>query len=143
PGLEALARSLRDGIGRAPFDMDDMPQHLRAAIGYSTLQHGFADAGAGPDAAEQAARTARGEPIGLAAGAPPARPDDSGGLVEAMRAGLRDGAFELQFQPVVAVAGGEEAQFQALLRMRQADGSVRSAGELVPVAEAAGLMPDI
>ncbi|MCJ0825631.1 EAL domain-containing protein [Luteimonas sp. 50] len=143
PELEALARTLRDGISHPPFDMDDMPQRLRAAIGYSTLEHGFADAGAVLDAVEQAARTARGEPIGLAAYAPPARSDTSADLVEAMRSGLRDGAFELQFQPVVAVAGGEEAQFQALLRMRHADGSVRSAGELVPVAETAGLMPEI
>jgi EAL domain-containing protein (putative c-di-GMP-specific phosphodiesterase class I)/CheY-like chemotaxis protein len=143
PELETLARNLRDGISHPPFDMDGMPQRLRAAIGYSTLQQGFADAGAVLDAVEQATRTARAEPIGLAAYAPPARSDASSDLVEAMRAGLRDGAFELLFQPVVAVAGGEEAQFQALLRMRQADGSVRSAGELVPVAEAAGLMPDI
>jgi EAL domain-containing protein (putative c-di-GMP-specific phosphodiesterase class I)/DNA-binding response OmpR family regulator len=143
PQLETLARSLRDGISHPPFDMDGMPQRLRAAIGYSTLQHGFADAGAVLDAVEQAARNARAEPIGLAAYVPPARSDAGADLVEAMRAGLRDGAFELLFQPVVAVAGGEEAQFQALLRMRQADGSVRSAGELIPVAEAAGLMPDI
>jgi EAL domain-containing protein (putative c-di-GMP-specific phosphodiesterase class I)/CheY-like chemotaxis protein len=143
PELETLARNLRDGISHPPFDMDGMPQRLRAAIGYSTLQRGFADAGAVLDAVEQATRTARAEPIGLAAYAPPARSDASSDLAEAMRAGLRDGAFEMLFQPVVAVAGGEEAQFQALLRMRQADGSVRSAGELVPVAEAAGLMPDI
>lgn len=143
PAPETLARTLRDGINHPPFEMDGMPQRLRTAIGYSTLQHGFADAGAVLDAVEQAARTARAEPIGLAAWSPPARTDASADLVEAMRAGLHGGAFELLFQPVVAVAGGEEAQFQALLRMRQADGSVCNAGALVPAAEAAGLMPDI
>jgi EAL domain-containing protein (putative c-di-GMP-specific phosphodiesterase class I)/CheY-like chemotaxis protein len=143
PHLETLARSLRDGISHPPFDMDGMPQRLRAAIGYGTLQPGFADAGAVLDAVEQTARIARAEPIGLAAYVPPARSDAGADLAEAMRAGLRDGAFELLFQPVVAVAGGDEAQFQALLRMRQADGSVRSAGELIAVAEATGLMPDI
>ncbi|MFC7301970.1 EAL domain-containing protein [Cognatiluteimonas weifangensis] len=143
PAPETLARTLRDGINHPPFEMDGMPQRLRTAIGYSTLQHGFADAGAVLDAVEQAARAARAEPIGLAAYVPPARTDASADLVEAMRAGLHGGAFELLFQPVVAVAGGEEAQFQALLRMRQADGRVHSAGVLVPAAEAAGLMPDI
>jgi EAL domain-containing protein (putative c-di-GMP-specific phosphodiesterase class I) len=44
---------------------------------------------------------------------------------------------------VVAVAGGEDAQFQALLRMRDADGTLMQAGVLVPAAEAAGLMPEI
>jgi EAL domain-containing protein (putative c-di-GMP-specific phosphodiesterase class I) len=56
---------------------------------------------------------------------------------------LRDGTFELAFQPVVAVAGGEDAQFQALLRMRDADGTLKQAGVLVPAAEGAGLMPEI
>ncbi len=143
PDLEALARTLRDGIGQASYDMEGIPLKLRIAVGYSTLEHGFADAGAALDAVEQAARKARGEATGLAAYAPPERIDANSDLVEAMRAGLLNGAFELQFQPVVAVAGGDEAQFQALLRMRNADGSVHKAGELVPAAEAAGLMPDI
>jgi EAL domain-containing protein (putative c-di-GMP-specific phosphodiesterase class I)/PleD family two-component response regulator len=143
PQLEALARTLRDGIGQAAFDRDGMPQRLRAAVGCTTLGHGFADAGAVLDAVEQAARMARAEPIGLAVYVPPPAADGAGELVARMRAGLREGAFELLFQPVVAVAGGEEAQFQVLLRMREADGRVRNAGELVPAAEAAGLMPDI
>ncbi|HVR80497.1 MAG TPA: EAL domain-containing protein [Luteimonas sp.] len=144
PALDVLARRLRDGIGHPPFDMAGMPQRLRAAIGYSALAHGFADAGGVLDAVEQAARAARTAPIGLVAWQPAARNDAAtSALAEAMRAGLHDGAFELMFQPVVAVAGGEEAQFQVLLRMRDADGVLHSAGELVPVAETAGLMPDI
>lgn len=142
--LEALARRVRDGIGFEPFDVDDLPQRLRVAIGYTTLApgHGFADAGAVLDAAEQAARIAREAPIGLAAHVTDARRADRG-LAERLRGALRDGAFALQYQPVVAVAGGDEAQFQVLLRLRDADGSLRSAGEFVPTAEAAGLMPDI
>lgn len=143
PDLETLARALRDGIGQATFDMEGIALKLRMVVGYSTLEHGFADAGAAVDAVEQAARTARGETIGLAAYAPPERIDASSDLVDAMRAGLLGGAFELQFQPIVAVAGGNEAQFQALLRMRNADGSVHKAADLIPAAEAAGLMPDI
>ena len=150
PATETLARSLRDGIAHPPFDMDGMPQRLRTAIGYGALDASdgptrpFADAGAVLDAVEQAARRARAEPIGLAAHVPAAAPSDAGTeLVATMRAGLLNGAFELIFQPIVAVAGGEDAQFQALLRMRDEHGALRSAGELVPVAEAAGLMPDI
>jgi len=142
--LEALARSLRDGISHPPFDREGMPQRLRAAIGYGALAHGFADAGAVLDAVEQAARAARAEPIGLALFEPPRQdPAATDELVAQMRTALRDGSFELVFQPVVAVAGGEEAQFQALLRMRLPDGTTRSAGELVPAAEVAGLMPDV
>ncbi|HSR64874.1 MAG TPA: EAL domain-containing protein, partial [Xanthomonadaceae bacterium] len=142
--LEALARRLRDGIGSGSFDIDSLPQRLRVAVGYTTLAdaHGFADAGAVLDAVEQAARSAREAPIGLAAHVSDA-PRDDRGLAERLRGALRNGAFELQYQPVVAVAGGEEAQFQVLLRLREADGRLRSAGEIVPAAEAAGLMPEL
>lgn len=141
--LETLARTLRDGISHPPFDRDGMPQRLRAVIGYGALAH-FPDPGSLLDAIEQAARAARAEPIGLVAHTPVAATTDAmDSLVAAMRSGLHDGAFELAFQPVVAVAGGEEAQFQVLLRMRDAAGILQRAGTLVPAAEAAGLMPNI
>jgi EAL domain-containing protein (putative c-di-GMP-specific phosphodiesterase class I)/PleD family two-component response regulator len=142
--LEVLTRRLRDGIRTSSFDMAGMPQHLGTAIGYSMLDHDFADAGSVLDAVEQAARAARAEPTSLSQWQPTERgADPAGSLADAMRAGLRDEAFELRFQPIVAVAGGNEAQFQVLLRMHDGDGVVHNAGELVPVAENIGLMPDI
>jgi EAL domain-containing protein (putative c-di-GMP-specific phosphodiesterase class I)/PleD family two-component response regulator len=142
--LEVLTRRLRDGIRTSSFDMAGMPQHLGTAIGYSMLDHDFADAGSVLDAVEQAARAARAEPTSLSQWQPTQRgADPAGSLADAMRAGLRDEAFELRFQPIVAVAGGNEAQFQVLLRMHDDDGVVHNAGELVPVAENIGLMPDI
>lgn len=140
--LEPMARSLRDGISHPPFDMDGMPQRMRAAIGHASLAHGFADAGSVLDAAEQASRQARSVPIGLAAYEPVAATAPDAALVAKLQSSLLAGGFELSFQPIVAVAGGEEAQFQVLLRMRDGD-DVHSAGELVPVAENAGFMPDI
>jgi EAL domain-containing protein (putative c-di-GMP-specific phosphodiesterase class I) len=141
--LHGLARTLRDGIEQAPFDYDGMPQRLRTAIGFGTLVH-FSDPVQVLDALEQTARMARAESSRLAGYTPPAAATDTPEyLVAAMRAGLRDGAFELAFQPIVAVAGGEQAQFQALLRMRDSAGTIHQAGALVPAAEAAGLMPDI
>src|SRR5690606_15308904 len=47
----------------------------------------------------------------------------------------------LAFQPVVAVAGGDEAQFQVLLRMHAPDGGIRRAGEFLHAAEHGGLLP--
>jgi EAL domain-containing protein (putative c-di-GMP-specific phosphodiesterase class I)/CheY-like chemotaxis protein len=142
--LEALARRLRDGIRTSSFDMAGVPQQLGTAIGYSALDHDFADAGSVLDAVEQAARAARIEPTNLSQWQPAAPGHDPvSSLAEAMRAGLHDDAFELRFQPIVAVAGGDEAQFQVLLRMRDGDGAIHNAGQLVPVAEGIGLMPDI
>lgn len=141
--LETLARGMRDGISHPPFDMDGMPQRLRVAVGFTALAHGFASAGSVLDAAEQAARAARTLPIGLCAYQPPVAAHADDHLIGAMRAALQDDRFELAFQPIVAVAGGDEAQFQVLLRMRDEAGEVHSAGEIVPAAEASGLMPDI
>ena len=141
--LDALSRTLRDGIGQAAFDCDGIPQRLRAVVGFATLRH-FAEPGAVLSALERAARAARSEAIGIVAHVPDASAVTvADTLVESLRAGLRDGTFELAFQPVVAVAGGEDAQFQALLRMRDADGTLKQAGVLVPAAEGAGLMPEI
>ena len=141
--LEALARTLRDGIGAPPIEYGGMPQRLRAVIGYSPLGL-FSDAGSLLDAVEQTARTARSAQIGLAEYIPAviaSEPVDA--LVVAMRTGLAECSFELLFQPIVSVAGGNDAQFQTLLRLRDADGTLHRAASLIPAAEAAGLMPDI
>ncbi len=141
--LEALARTLRDGIGAPPIEYDGMPQRLRAVVGYSPLGL-FSDTGSLLDVVEQAARTARGTPTGLGEYIPPtiaSEPADA--LVAAMHAGLAESSFELLFQPIVSVAGGNDAQFQTLLRLRDADGTLHRAARLIPAAEAAGLMPDI
>jgi EAL domain-containing protein (putative c-di-GMP-specific phosphodiesterase class I)/PleD family two-component response regulator len=141
--LEILARQLRDGVSQPPFDRDGMPQRLQAVIGYGALAH-FSDPVSLLDAIEQAARAARVDPIGLAVHTPAAAERETADdLVAAMRLGLSEGAFELAFQPIVAVAGGEDARFQVLLRMRGADGTLHRASTLVPAAEAAGLIPEI
>jgi CheY-like chemotaxis protein len=141
--VEALARAVRDGIRQAPLECDGMPQRLVVAIGTGSLAH-FADPGDLLDALEQAARAARVDPIGISAHVP-RQVDASGvdGFADDIRDALRDGGLELTFQPVVAVAGGQDAQFQVLLRMRDAAGNLHRAGKLVPAAEAAGLMPDV
>jgi len=140
-GTQALA--LRDGIRQSPFEFDGMPQRLAAAIGLGSLAH-FSDPGDLLDALEQATRAARSDPTGISTHVPK-QPSATGedALVADIRTALCDGGLELSFQPVVAVAGGQDAQFQVLLRMRDADGNLHRAGKLVPAAESAGLMPDV
>ena len=142
-GTQALARTLRDGIRQSPFEFDGMPQRLAAAIGLGSLAH-FSDPGDLLDALEQATRAARSDPTGISTHVPK-QPSATGedALVADIRTALCDGGLELSFQPVVAVAGGQDAQFQVLLRMRDADGNLHRAGKLVPAAESAGLMPDV
>lgn len=142
-GLRARARELRDGLGQTPLDIDGMPMRLRVAVGHLSLAQVGGAVGEALDAAEQAVRLARNDPSGIAAFRPPAGVAPDSGAVSALRDALAKGELELAFQPIVAVAGGDEAQFQVLLRWRGADGRVRSAGDFLPLAEASGLMPDI
>lgn len=142
--LEDQARALRDGFGRHPIEINGENLRLRLAVGYASLQHGFSDAGAALEAAEVAARQARSTAVGLSAYVPPVRQDDHHDtLAAALRCALVDNRLELIYQPIVAVAGGDEAQYQTLLRMRGDDGTLHNAAEIVPAAESAGLMQDI
>ena len=141
--LGAYARSLRDGIGYHDFSAGGETLRLRSTIGIADLAHGFADAGAALAAAEDAARDARAQPAGVAFYAPPAVQPGGSGIVELVRNALDGEGLQLAFQPVVAVAGGEQAQFQVLLRLVDGDGKEHLAGEFIPAAESAGLLPNL
>ena len=143
--LEEQARALRDGIGRHAFTIDGSDSlRLRSAVGYTALRHGFTDAGDALEAAEQAAREARNTPIGLVGYIPPQRDGAADrNLSEQLNSALVENRFEMIFQPIVAVAGGDEAQYQTLLRLRGNDGILHNAADFVPAAEAAGLIQDI
>jgi EAL domain-containing protein (putative c-di-GMP-specific phosphodiesterase class I)/PleD family two-component response regulator len=140
--LESAARVWRDGIAQHTFDVDGHPLRLRATVGYASMRHGFIDAGAALEAAELAARQARSTPIGIAAFDPPDIAATSD-LSDFLRDSLADDRFELIYQPIVAVAGGDEAQYQTLLRMHAPDGTLHNAAEIVPAAEASGIIHDI
>ena len=144
--LDAWARSLRDGIGSHPFPLADQTIRLRALVGYADLAHGYEDPGAALAAAEQALRESRGTPVGIAVhillpSGPSSEPQ--GGLGEDLHDALAQQRIELAFQPIVAVAGGDEAQYQTLLRLRGRDGELHLAARVLPAAEAAGLLLDI
>ncbi len=53
---------------------------------------------------------------------------------------LNERRVELAFQPIVRASNGEIAFYEALLRVRLADGSLASPGSILPVAEKAGLV---
>jgi len=144
--LDAWARSLRDGIGSHPFPLDDQTIRLRALVGYADLAHGYVDPGTALASAEQALRESRGTPIGIAVHmpAPSVAPGDvQGGLADDLRDALAEHRIELAFQPIVAVAGGDEAQYQTLLRLRGRDGELHAATRVLPAAELAGLLLEI
>ncbi|MEN1929670.1 EAL domain-containing protein [Luteimonas sp. MJ250] len=141
--LPESARALRDALGREGFSANDEPVRLRAFVGYTTLAHAYGDASSALAAAERALREARAQPTAVAGYQPPRQRDHDQAMAESVRQALADNRFELAFQPVVAVAGGEDAQFQTLLRMRSTDGTLLAAANFLPAADAADLMHDI
>ena len=136
--LLELAREMRRQLSAQPFPVrDDESVHLRCAIGVTTLDAGFDDAGSALEATERTALQARLERDGVLAYAPAVREEDPAPLQ------WFDGQLELAYQPIVAVAGSDIAQYQVLLRLRQADGTLLQAGQVIPAAEAAGRIADL
>ena len=78
-----------------------------------------------------------------------AESDWSSRLVEAgqwaarIREALRSEGFELCYQPVVNLATGLAGHYEALLRLRDADGTLITAERFLRAAERFGLMPQI
>lgn len=136
--LEDFARSLHDQLAKVSLPVRGTETiQLRAIIGYTGLNLGFADRSAAIEAAEQAAIQARSLPGHVAAHVP--APTAS----EQAHASLADTTLELLFQPIVSVAGGDQAQFQVLMRLRQADGTLLPAAQVVPAAELSGDIIDL
>ena len=57
-----------------------------------------------------------------------------------IRRGLRDGEFELWYQPVYALADGSVAGMEALIRWRRSNGEFLMPGDVIGVAEERGLI---
>ncbi len=135
--LHAFARSLRAALEHASFTLrNDAPQPLQGVVGYAELPQSFVDAGSALEATERAALDARSQASGVSAYVADAPQDELTRL-------LANAELELAFQPIVATAGNDEAQYQVLLRMRRADGSLVSAAQAVPVAEQAGRIVEL
>lgn len=64
-------------------------------------------------------------------------------LEREIRAGLRNGEFELFFQPIVRLSSRRLAGFEALMRWRHPTRGLVPPIEFIPVAEASGLIVDL
>jgi EAL domain-containing protein (putative c-di-GMP-specific phosphodiesterase class I) len=68
---------------------------------------------------------------------------ESGGLDAPLRRALREGELRLDFQPLVAVAGGATTGFEAFLRWRRPGFGELDAGSFVDAAEGSPVFDDI
>jgi diguanylate cyclase (GGDEF)-like protein len=143
--LNALAQRLRDLILEHAFDVGGKAMRLRASVGICPLRFGFGDASGLLNSAERACREARIGDEGVKLYQPPkaAEVNQEAALIEQLREAINNDGFGLIYQPIVAVQGGQGAQYQTLLRMRDANGRLLPAAEILPVAERSKLMIDI
>ncbi|MEZ5465925.1 MAG: EAL domain-containing protein [Lysobacteraceae bacterium] len=143
--LDALAADLRRRLSSHAFRQAGHAIRLRASIGIAALRHGFADATALLNVAERATREAR----ALEGGVFRHRPEVSAvneadqTMLGLIRDAIERDAFELLYQPIVAVQGGDLAQYQTLIRLRDDGGRLHTAAEFVPLAEQSDLIVDL
>ncbi len=143
--LEKLAANLRHTIMQTSFQALGHPLRLRVSIGVCAFKHGFDEAGAMINAVEKVAREARGNDRGIRRFEPPrvAEALKEAALLSQVREAIDQGNLVMLYQPVVAVAGNDVSQYQALLRLRDANGKLRSAAEIIPMAERSSLIVEI
>ncbi len=143
--LERLALDLRNGLITYPFKAEGKPLRLRAVVGVASFRHNFADAGAMLNAAERASREARSGDRGVHRFAPAQRPAEAqtSALLSLIRNAIDTDGFELLYQPIVALQGGDDAQYQSLLRLRDDHGRLHPAAAIVPLAESADLILEV
>ncbi len=143
--LDMLAGQLRDGVMQHAYEVGGKILQLRVSVGICALRFGFSDANALLDTAELTCRDARASDRGIksfvSARATELRHETA--QVERLREAISQDGLGLIYQPIVAVQGGHDAQFQTLLRMRGPDGQLLPAADILPVAERGKLMIDI
>ena len=143
--LDILAQRLRDQLMQHPFEASGKAIRLRVSVGICLLRSGFGDANALLNTAERACREARASEQGVKRYQPSegTGPNLEAALIEQLHEAISNDRFELIYQPIAAVQGSHEAQFQTLLRMRNASGELLPAAEILPLSERAGLVIDI
>ena len=143
--MESLAVQLRQTVMQQPFTALGHPLRLRVSVGIAAFKHGFDEAGAMINAAEKVSREARTSERGVRRFEPPrvAEAMKEAALLLQVREALDHDSLVMLYQPVVAVAGSDVSQYQALLRLRDANGKLHSAAEIIPMAERSSLIVEI
>lgn len=73
---------------------------------------------------------------------PPVQPMQNP-VVTAIMNGLQRGEFVIYYQPIFSLTSGGAEQFEALVRWRMHDGTMKYPGEFIPEAERAGIISRI
>ena len=143
--LMAMAQQCRTSLVQHAFQVQGHPLRLRASVGVCAFKHSFHDSGAMLGAVEKVTREARSQERGVRQYEPPKTEDAAreAALLKLVREAIDQHSLELLYQPVVAVAGSDDSQYQTLLRLRDTSGRLLPAAEVIPMAERSNLIVDI
>ncbi|MEO6172260.1 MAG: EAL domain-containing protein, partial [Arenimonas sp.] len=143
--LMAMAQQCRTSLVQNAFQVQGHPLRLRASVGVCSFKHTFHDSGAMLSAVEKITREARTNERGVRQYEPPHSEDAAreATLLKQVREAIDQNTLELLYQPVVAVAGSDDSQYQTLLRLRDTSGKLLPAATVIPLAERSDLIVDI
>ncbi|WP_331288015.1 MULTISPECIES: putative bifunctional diguanylate cyclase/phosphodiesterase [Methylobacteriaceae] len=144
-GPDSTAQRVLDALNR-PYAIERLSLRVGASIGIAQ----FPLAGTDPDtllrSADLALYEAKRSGPNRYAFYDPAMGDRAAArtsLEADLRRALEDRAFVLHYQPVVRARTGATTGFEALLRWNRPNGAPISPADFVPIAEEAGLMPEL
>jgi len=144
--LLALAKRIHQTFVAHLFDLGEQSISLAVSIGAALFAQNFGDAADVLNAAERACALARSNPdrkVALYQAPVDSVEGDEAGVAELIRNALKHDQFQLLFQPIAALRGSGEEQFELLLRLRGDGGKLYTASALMPIAERAGLIQGI
>lgn len=143
PLASIICRAIVDCLGDTPYRVGDKAFHVRGSIGLIEVSSGMQMKDA-ISAADRACRDAKtGSNTGLVVYEKNAaifqELETELNLVERLSTGDATGGLFLEMQPIMSLkAPHDSLNFEVLLRMRNADGSILSAGSIIPIAEKNG-----
>lgn len=139
--LKAYAAKIRERLMARKFDALGKIIEARVQVGVCHFGHGQ-DTDQLINTAERSARSARSAPSGVSLFKPQssAEAQREERIIELLSETGEDSRLAHVYQPIVAVAGSGEKQFQTLLRLLDDDGKLLPAAEFIPIAEKCNLV---
>lgn len=143
--LLMFAVQLREALVAHPFVFGERRLTTPAVVGAAPFASELTDAGALLNAVEKIAHRARQRADRADLYRPLAAEEAArqSALIDDMRQAMAQGRLSLLYQPIVAVAGGEDSRYQTLLRLDTSSGKRLTASEVVPAAERSGFIVEI
>ncbi len=140
-GLQKAAAKIRHQLMTQKFNVQDQIIEPRIQIGVCHFEHGD-NTDLLITTAERTARSARAEASGILIYQPQASGEmlKEQRIVSLLNETNQGSALSHVYQPIVAVAGSDEKQFQTLLRLNDENGQVIPAAEFIPIAEKSNLI---